>query len=93
MTRTDHGGARDESLFTPETRARALEVLGDTDTWTGSDWQRAAIHLASAVVAVAGDLDRLPPLEYEDDPNEGLGFDPFYGGCNPEPSQGSHGNG
>lgn len=39
------------------TRLRALEVLGDTDTWTGSDWQHAAIHLASAIVALTGDLD------------------------------------
>jgi len=32
-------------------------------------------------------------VEFEDDPNEGLGFDPLYGGCNPEPSQGAYGNG
>ena len=60
------------SVFPAETRARALEVLGDTDAWTGGDWQRAAIHLASAVVAVAGDLDKVPVLQFDDDPNEGI---------------------
>jgi hypothetical protein len=45
--------------FSDVTRLRALEVLGDTDDWTGSDWQRAAILLASAIVAVAGDLDKV----------------------------------
>lgn len=51
---------RPMSVHTDETRARALEVLGNTDTWTGSDWQHAAIQLASAVVAVTGDIDKVP---------------------------------
>ena len=51
-------------VFSSVTRLRALEVLGDTDTWTGSDWQRAAVLLASAIVSVTGDLDGVE-LEYE----------------------------
>ncbi len=51
--------AANSQPFSEVTRLRALEVLGDTDTWTGSDWENAAILLASAVVAVAGDIDKV----------------------------------
>lgn len=49
-------------MFPDQVRYEALEVMGNTDTWTGSDWERAATSLASAVVAACGDLDRLPPV-------------------------------
>jgi hypothetical protein len=43
--------------------------MGDTDTWTGGDWQHTCILLASAIIAAADDFDRLPPSQiqgYED---------------------------
>jgi hypothetical protein len=56
------------SLFNARVLADAQAVLGDTETWDGSTWQRAAITLASAVISVemrttgASLDDLLPPV-------------------------------
>jgi hypothetical protein len=39
------------------TRLRAREVIeADTDAWSLEDWKHAAVMLASAIMAVTGDL-------------------------------------
>lgn len=48
------------SLFTARIRATALAVLNkESDAWTTTEWSKAAIDLASAVVAAAGDIDKI----------------------------------
>ena len=65
--------------------------------YTESEWAEL-LHAVLAERDLLGEwlqryLDADAASDEDEDPNEGLGFDPFYGGCNPEPSQGSHGNG
>jgi len=48
------------SLFPDRVRATALAVLNkESDAWTPVEWSKAAIDLASAIVAVADDIGKI----------------------------------
>lgn len=47
-------------LFPVHIRATALAVLSkESGAWTPDEWSRAAITLASAIAAAAGDIDKI----------------------------------
>ena len=54
-------------VFSDRTRLTALDVLGSNMNRSAEEWRQLAVDLSSAVVAVAGDLDRLPAADLPED--------------------------
>lgn len=52
--------AINSGMFAAHIRATALAVLNkESDAWTHVEWSKAAIALASAIVAAVGDIDKV----------------------------------